>query len=167
MICFAVIAASGLAQGCGYKFGETKSNWARSGRTLAIPVFSNDSHEPAAETIFTSAARQTFAEAGGFKLASEGDFILKGRILSIDRPASVHRQADDGPRVAANDMEVQMELLLIDKSGLELWRTSIFGRNDMLGDAQISHLRWNRREALARLAKNMMQRAYLELSEGF
>ena len=155
--------------GCGYRFGDTRSEWVSKGYSLAIPTFQNDSFMLGAENEFTAAARSVFARRGGFALSERdgADYILHGRIVSIDDSLGARRMEIGGHRAGTYEIKVRVELTLKDPSGAALWSSSLSGRTDFIGSGQIVFVRDNRREALARLAEEMMRRGYLELAEGF
>lgn len=166
---FVVLAAVVCAAACGYRFGETKSLWATAGKTIAVPMFRNDGFVLGAESIFTEAARMAFVQGGGFRLANPGkaDFTLKGRILQITEVLGASRLSDSGHRAGSYDMLVQVELALVDNTGMELSHAKLRERSDYLGAPTAAHLRMNREEALKRLARKLMRRGYKEMTEGF
>ena len=86
--------------GCGYHFAERTDAIPAELKTVAIPLWKNETAEPGIETIFTNAMVKEFARKGWLKPVAPGeaDTILEGRIETIDvQPvsfSSVHSGAD-------------------------------------------------------------------------
>jgi outer membrane lipopolysaccharide assembly protein LptE/RlpB len=84
-----------LVAGCGYSLRGALPPHIR---TIAIPIFSNRTQEPAVENVITQAVVDAFATSGQLKIASlqDADAILEGEIvgyrlesLSFDPKANV------------------------------------------------------------------------------
>ncbi len=154
--------------GCGYRFGEAPSNWSAAGRSLWIPVFTNDSMELGAETLFVSAARRAFAGRRAFTMADADDaeFVLRGRIRSLDLRPLARREAETGSRVALWVLSAEVDVKLLDRAGLTVWERSLRDRIEVLGSGLTTAQADNRQTATAQLAERIMRRAYAELTEG-
>jgi hypothetical protein len=74
------------AAGCGYHFAERTDAIPAELKTVAIPLWRNDTAEPGLETIFTNAVVKQFATRGWLEpvKAGEADTILEGRIETVD-----------------------------------------------------------------------------------
>ena len=73
------LLAVGLT-GCGYSF---RGNLPDHIKTVAVPVFTNKTSEPAVETFLTSAVVEAFASNGRLRVvrAEEADAILDGEVV--------------------------------------------------------------------------------------
>ena len=71
---------------CGYHFAERTDAIPAELKTVAIPLWKNETAEPGIETIFTNAMVKEFARKGWLKPVAPGaaDTILEGRIETID-----------------------------------------------------------------------------------
>ena len=71
---------------CGYHFAERTDAIPAELKTVAIPLWKNETAEPGIETIFTNAMVKEFARKGWLKPVTQGqaDTILEGRIETID-----------------------------------------------------------------------------------
>jgi hypothetical protein len=72
--------------GCGYHFAERTDAIPAELKTVAIPLWKNETAEPGVETIFTNAMVKEFARKGWLDPVSTAaaDTILEGRIETID-----------------------------------------------------------------------------------
>ncbi|RJO63395.1 MAG: hypothetical protein C4523_20420 [Myxococcales bacterium] len=154
---------------CGYRLGETKSTWARAGKTLSIGRFENATAEFGAEVALAEAAARVFAARGGFALdaTGNGDFVLRARLASLESALGARRFEGDGASAQSEELNGVVEVWLVDRAHTELWRTRIAERVDYAGSAAYGRVRVNRDEAYARFAERVMKRAYEELAEGF
>jgi len=77
----AVLVAS-LAAGCGYTIGMG-GNLPAHIKTVAVPIFTNSTQEPAIESVITAAVINAFVTSGRLKVVpvSEADSILNGDII--------------------------------------------------------------------------------------
>jgi len=154
---------------CGYKFGETRSEWASGNKKLAIDVFSNESHVFAAENIFTRECIAHFLKRGGYKLVTrdKAEIYLEGRIISISNRPLTRRLESAGHRLSSYDIAAKVEFKLYDKSGLLLWSTTVEDKSEFLGSANAIEIRQNKNDALKRLASEITKIAYTKLAEDF
>ncbi|MGB6220569.1 LPS assembly lipoprotein LptE [Haloferula sp.] len=70
----------------GYQLGGVKPGIMRDVQTIAVPMFTNESLEPRAETLATSAAIDAFIQDGTYRIAStdSADAILEASLHEID-----------------------------------------------------------------------------------
>jgi hypothetical protein len=75
-----VAAVLGTAAGCGYSVRGSLPDHIR---TVAVPVFKNQTQEPAVENIITSGVIAAFANAGRLRVVpvDQADSILEGEIV--------------------------------------------------------------------------------------
>lgn len=80
-------------QGCGYQTFHTAQAPAR---WIMIPVFQNETFEPAMESILTHRVKQVFIRRGGFRITqdpAQAQLILEGRVTQFDlTPVSLDRR---------------------------------------------------------------------------
>ena len=104
-----VLLAVALA-GCGYSF---RGNLPDHIKTVAVPVFTNKTSEPAVESLLTSAVVQAFASNGRLRVVKpeEADAILDGEVVGY----SVQSIAfDNQANVRQYRLQVTMNLKLRD-----------------------------------------------------
>lgn len=164
-----LLAVVFLFSACGYKFGETRSEWAKSNRRLAIVNFTNSSHEFGAENIFTKAAAEVFIKRGGYRISTKDkcEIYLEGKILDIRESAATKRMESFGHRISSYNLTAEVIVKLFDKSGLLLWSGTVDGSTMFLGSINAIEFSKNKTNALEKLAKKLMDKSYTELSEDF
>ena len=74
-----------LAACAGYHLGSAKPAALTHVKTIAVPMFANDTLHPKAETLATSAVANAFTNDGTYRIAdsSQADAILEGSIKTI------------------------------------------------------------------------------------
>lgn len=115
----ALVAALLLVGGCGYSLRGTLPEHIR---TVAIPVFTNKTQEPAVENLLTRAVVDAFVTSGRLKVVrlEDADSILEGEIVSYQlKSLSFDRQAN----VQEYRLTVTLNLQFKDvKKNVVLWR---------------------------------------------
>lgn len=83
----AVLAATVLLSGCGYKLGEIRPTPMRSVRTIAVPTFKNKTFEPRLEVLFADTLVKRMQQDGTYELVADdrADAILYCTIDKIER----------------------------------------------------------------------------------
>jgi len=83
----AVLAATLLLSGCGYKLGEIRPTPMRAVRTLAVPTFKNRTFEPRLEVLFADTLVKRMQQDGTYELVADdkADAILYCTIDKIER----------------------------------------------------------------------------------
>ena len=110
----AVLAATLLLSGCGYKLGEIRPTPMRAVRTLAVPTFKNRTFEPRLEVLFADTLVKRMQQDGTYELVADdkADAILYCTIDKIERRSirsvmnNVLATSELDPRVLVN-YEVQ------------------------------------------------------------
>lgn len=153
---------------CGYRLGSPTLERGV-GKSLGIAAFENESPLVGAGPTFTRQAREVFARQGGFRLVSpaDADLILSGRILRVETPAATRRFGETGPQVGTYDLHVTVHLTLTDRTGEPRWEATLTERDDSFGAGSLGAMRANRDDALTRLARQMLERAYRQLGDVF
>ena len=82
----ALAIALTLASCAGYQLGGTRPAALAGVRTIAVPMFRNDTLHPRAEALATSAAADAFVQDGTYRLATSGqaDAILEGAVHKVE-----------------------------------------------------------------------------------
>ncbi len=85
-----------LTSCAGYHLGNAKPAALAKVKSIAVPMFANDTQHPRAEALATSAVSCAFSQDGTFRLTSSGraDAILEGRVKSISYSAIRGRRLD-------------------------------------------------------------------------
>jgi hypothetical protein len=150
----AVCAA--LGSGCGYRFVSKSDGLPEGVTALCAPVFSNETPEPALETLFTRFLRQELTRVGRLSTGAACDARLEGTVLSVWNSPTI---AGNYFRIAAN-----ARLRLV-KDGQILRETVVAGTEDyLLGTGDILEAEANRQAALDRLAEVLMRDGYDRLA---
>jgi len=117
-----VLLAVALA-GCGYSF---RGNLPDHIKTVAVPVFTNKTSEPAVESLLTSAVVQAFASNGRLRVVKpeDADAILDGEVvgysvqsIAFDNQANV-RQYRLQVTMNLKFRDVRRNTVLFDQQGL-------------------------------------------------
>ena len=92
--------------GCGYTVGP---NFNRDIKTVAVPVFENDSNRRGLEFQLTEAVQHEITKRSSYRLAKglEADTRLTGRIVSVKKSALSESRYDD-PRTLQMNMMVKV-----------------------------------------------------------
>jgi len=83
---FSLLVCPVLLMSCaGYQLGGAKPKALRNVRTIAVPMFVNDSLHPRAEAIVTSAVAGAVVQDGTYRIANrdQADAVLVGTLVSI------------------------------------------------------------------------------------
>lgn len=85
-----------LASCAGYHLGNAKPAALAHVKSIAVPMFANDTQHPKAESLATSAVSSALSQDGTFHITSSehADAILEGRIKSISYSAIRGRRLD-------------------------------------------------------------------------
>lgn len=123
-----VAALAVLVTGCGYTIGMGGTLPPHI-KTVAVPVFTNSTQQPAVETVITAAVINAFVTSGRLKVVSvrEGDSILEGTITSYDLDSIAYNPQINITiyrlRVRVNILfrDVRQNTTLWKQDGLEEW----------------------------------------------
>jgi len=102
-----------LLAGCGYRLAGGGSSG--SGRTLAVPVFRNESSEFRIEQRLTEAVRRELIGQTRFRVVPEGpgDLVLDGRVLGVTTAPTIFTE---GGRAIVYSVAVDVGIRLTDAS---------------------------------------------------
>jgi hypothetical protein len=81
-----LLVAACLTSCVGYQLGGVKPKSLAKVKTIAVPMFANDTQHPRAEALATSAVTSAFTQDGTYRIASreKADAVLEGRVHRID-----------------------------------------------------------------------------------
>jgi hypothetical protein len=150
-----------LTASCGYHFTGEGPGPRPGLRTVAIPVFENNTSEPDLGSIFTGALRREFITKGHLQVVpmDQAEAIFRGRVTTIYSSAVAHREAEE---TIQNRLYVTLEIRCVDAhDGKVLWQDPQFTYYQVYlqnVDPNISFA--NRRVALDYLAQQMSIRIH-------
>lgn len=94
----ALVAASVAAvlASCGYHLGGMKAPYMENMNTFCVEMFANETEQPSAAVLMTTALANTLQSDGTFRMASrkEADFVVKGNVRKIDRNSMITNTED-------------------------------------------------------------------------
>ncbi len=133
----ALLAAVLVVSGCGYHVAGRASNLPEGWKTIAIPMFKNDTTRYRIEQRFTAAVIREFISRTKYHVVqdvSSADAVLHGEVLSIDT-SPVLFNANTG-EVTTMIVTVHTKLSLVDAKT----QKPVYQANDMVfrGEYQIS-----------------------------
>ncbi len=140
-------------------------------KTIAIPVFKNETLEEGVEISLTNAAIDEFVKGGRMKLVSRerADALLIGVVKSYKNKEAV--TYDDRNRVSSYKVTVTVDVTLRDLiDDTVLWEEAGLAENaDYAGgdDVGLTEEKENERNALQTLAEDMAQKIRTLSTEGF
>ena len=157
-----------LVAACGYQFRGKQNNLPSDVKSIAIPVFKNNTNEVRIEQIFTDAVIMQFNRSQMVRVVSQNDAdaVLTG---------TVTRVLVDDVALTANDTSRQRRItvwvsakLTRTRDGKVLWQNKNLWQNDTYSvSASPTVTETNKRVALAALAKVMAQTLHDSVFENF
>jgi hypothetical protein len=115
-----------LLASCGYQFSGQGAGPRPGLRTVAIPVFENNTSEPDLGSIFAGALRHEFITKGQLQVVplEQAEAIFRGRVTTIYSTAVAHRQAED---TIQNRIYVTLDIRCVSvQDGKVLWQDPQF-----------------------------------------
>ncbi len=146
---------------CGYHFTGEGPGPRPGLRSVAIPVFENNTSEPDLGSIFAGALRRQFITKGQLQVVpvDQAEAVFRGRITSIYSSAVAHREAEE---TIQNRLYVTLEIRCVDvRDGKVLWQDPQFTYYQVFlqnTDPNVSFD--NRRATLDYLAREMSVRIH-------
>ena len=150
-----------LPAACGYHFTGEGPGPRPGLRSVAIPVFENNTSEPDLGSIFAGALRRQFITKGQLQVVpvDQAEAVFRGRITSIYSSAVAHREAEE---TIQNRLYVTLEIRCVDvRDGKVLWQDPQFTYYQVFlqnTDPNVSFD--NRRATLDYLAREMSVRIH-------
>ncbi len=156
-----------LASCAGYHLGSAKPAALAKVKSIAVPMFGNDTQHPKAETIATSAVSSAFSHDGTFRItdSARADAILDGRIKFINYSAIRGRRFDTvHPDELLNTVTLEWTLKDARNPTRVLASGSSSGSSQLFVDADLQTARNNALpDAMERAADSLVSR----LANGF
>ncbi len=152
---------------CGYHFSGQGNPFSEDIKTIAIPVFLNQTAEAGFENYVTNQLVYEFASRKRLRVVDirDADIILKGKIRSVSLPDVSFSGAYRGLERKA---VVTMEATLETRDGKVLWQDkSITMEEAYTVDSNPLTTESNKRAALQKIATDMAERIHLRIFEDF
>jgi hypothetical protein len=146
---------------CGYHFTGEGPGPRPGLRSVAIPVFENNTSEPDLGSIFAGALRRQFITKGQLQVVpvDQAEAVFRGRITSIYSSAVAHREAEE---TIQSRLYVTLDIRCVDvRDGKVLWQDPQFTYYQVFlqnSDPNVSFD--NRRATLDYLAREMSVRIH-------
>jgi hypothetical protein len=168
-----------LLLGCGYRFRATGEPLGIQLESLAIPLVPSPSSNLGFEAVFTRIIREEFISHGNVPLlpADKAQALLKGSITDIrtdavsfeSREVTVRGRATTYSVTASRLLRVRLDMRLIEReSGKVVWREPAMEERATFAvspDPLVT--RFNREQALEKIALRFAKRIYLKTMERF
>jgi outer membrane lipopolysaccharide assembly protein LptE/RlpB len=153
---------------CGYQFRGKQNNLPSDVRSIAVPVFKNDTNEIRIEQIFTDAVIFQFTRSQMVQVVSEGqaNAVLRGAVKRVDI-VDVALTADQTSRQRRITIFVSAKLTRT-RDGLVLWQDKNLWQNrtyDVGNTPQATDS--NKRQAITLLARELAQTLHDRVFENF
>lgn len=157
-----------LAAACGYQFRGKQNNLPSDVRTIAIPVFKNDTNEVRIEQIFTDAVIFQFTKSQMVRVVPEGqaNAILTGTITGV-YVTDVALTSSDTSQQRRVIISVSAKLIRV-RDGEVLWQNKSLKQNrtyDVASSPTATDR--NKNVAIAELAREMAQTLHDSVFENF
>jgi len=126
VIVIVLLTLSFLPVSCGYHFTGEGAGPKPGLRSVAIPVFENNTSEPDLGSIFAAALRKEFITKGQLQVVpvDQAEAIFHGRITSIYTSSVAHREAE---QTIQNRLYVTLAIRCVDaRDGKVLWQDPQF-----------------------------------------
>jgi hypothetical protein len=154
MLCVALM-------GCGYRFTTPNSALPKGVDKVAVPVFKNNTSEPAAEALFTDAMRELYLRAD--KLGDEHtETFIEGTVLSITSNPLVSSPG----RLPNYRVTIVVSLRLM-RGPLQLGAIVVSGGEEFPSGADLLWAETWRGAAVRRIAESMMREGAERLATGW
>jgi hypothetical protein len=150
-----------LAASCGYRFTAPGGPLPRGIRAASVPMMSNATPEPSAETLFTQALREQLLRAGTLG-GDAADARIEGTVTAVSSGPMI---ATPG-KLPAYRITATVELKLL-RGGEILSQAIVTGDEDVLSGANLLGTEANRQAGLHRLADSLMREGYERLCSGW
>lgn len=156
-----------ICTGCGYHFSGQGNPFSEDIKTIAIPVFANQTAEAGFENYFTNQLVYEFASRKKLRVVDikDADLILKGKISSVGLPDVSFSAGYQGLERKAI---VVVEALLEKRNGEVLWQDRNITREEVYKvDSNPMTTESNKQTALRKIASDLAERIHLRIFEDF
>jgi len=154
--------------GCGYGFTGGVNNLPQDVRSIAIPIFVNNTSELGVETVFTNTVIDEFLHSNllPMKDESQADAVLLGTIKSIDFSSLAYDRRDISIQ---NRVTLYLDIVLkTRKDGRVLWQVKNLADNqefEVSSDPMRTEA--NRKEAIREIAIRTAEKIHYRTFENF
>lgn len=155
--------------GCGYRFTAPGGPLPHGIRAVQVPVMSNVTPEPSAETYFTQSLREHLLRAGTLG-GDAAEARIEGTVVGVSASLMLVKPGSPVPPTYRLTATVDLKLV---RNGTVLAQTQVSGEEDVLPgtgtsqDLVIAGTETNRQAALRRLADSLMREGYERLCTGW
>jgi hypothetical protein len=161
----AILCAAALlaAAGCGYTLGYPKAGPVGAARSVAIPIFSNATHEAGAEVLFTEALRREFAldPKTGVAGTGEAELVIKGSLAHLQSYPVSFLQGGRGLAIGEYFVTATVSVEARAKGrAAPVYANSFNASEQYLSANDPTATESNRRMAIGRLARRLMKDAH-------
>lgn len=154
--------------GCGYGFTGSVNNLPQDVRSIAIPIFVNNTSELGIETVFTNTVIDEFLHSNllPMKDESQADAVLLGTIKSIDFSSLAYDRRDISIQ---NRVTLYLDIVLKTRNdGRVLWQVKNLADNqefEVSSDPMRTEA--NRKEAIREIAIRTAEKIHYRTFENF
>ncbi len=168
-----------LSFGCGYKIRPAGKTEGVSLQEIAIPLFSSSSSFMGTEEEFTRAVREEFIRHSSVRIEDrkQARFFLRANIYSLTteplayriEEKTIHGYKSKEVTTRTRRLTVKMDVELLDqKKGEAVWHDpALEGKSNFAVSADPLKTRYNRRRAIANIARNLAAQIYRRTMERF
>ena len=163
----AVLILPALWLGCGYHRVEPGNNLPQDIRSVAVPVFRNDTFESGVEVLVTDALREQIVRSGFVKLKDvrHADALVVGSIRKFSVKALSFSEGDFAVEYRAS---VVLQIKLVSRSGQVLWEDAKLSRyDDYRSSTNIFESESARSQAIAQIVIDLMADVHDRIFDGF
>ena len=160
-------AAIAAFAGCGYHLARRGTEIPADVRTLAIPVFENQTYEPGVEDLVTDALIQEFHRHHWVRIvaARDADAVLNGIVRDFTTIPIAFATVDFAVEYRAS---AKCSIVLKSKDGKTLWRDDdVSVDEDYRANPDIFQSEGNKRRAIQQLAADLAEEVHDRIFNGF
>ncbi len=163
----ALAALVAALAGCGYHLARPGNNLPQGIRRLAVPVFKNETMEPAIEAQLTDQLRRRFTESGWVRLTAveEADALLVGSITQFHTSPISFSSTSFAAEYRA---EMHVAVRLVDRQGVKLWYDPDLTKyREYQSAVDISQSEANKTVAISWLTQEVSRDVHDRIFDGF
>ena len=161
-----VIAVAGLLPGCaGYQLGSSRPAAMEGVRTVAVPVFHNETQIPRSSVLITNRVVRQLQVDGSYRVvdSSQADVVVRGTIRPLRR-TQLRADRFNTLRTLEQEVRLILDYSVESRTGAVLTAGTVEGSSSFMPDAN-----WQRSESqsLDEAAERMAAQLVSRLSEGW
>jgi outer membrane lipopolysaccharide assembly protein LptE/RlpB len=156
-----------LLSACGYHFANRNPELGPDFKTIAIPIFANDTSESTLEKVFTKSFRDEFILNSNLSLVSErqADLVLKGRVQAMSTSVVSYREPEE-----SIESRVRISILVNcenAKNGQIVWQSSMSYYQEYFQNPDPIITSQNRQKAIEFVARYLAEQVHQRLAARF